>query len=67
MNRWNYPVDIPPARRVGSGVRRTIRTPPLRVIPPQRAMEKSLLVLGGAGALVLVYILGAIWRTIIER
>lgn len=36
-NRWNYPVHIPPARRVTSGVRRVL---PERPIPLERRIDR---------------------------
>lgn len=66
-NRWNYPVFIPPARRHGSGVRRSLKRPLPRAVHPMHAMEKSMLMLGGAGALLLVYAFCALWRAVIER
>lgn len=62
-NRWNYPVHIPPARRVGSGVRPVFDQPiPLTRVRarPRSSMllELAVAVLLGVGAFTAV----TLWR-----
>lgn len=68
-NRWNYPVHIPPARRVTSGVRQVHGDPPVLLERPVLRRDTLQHQHWSDAACVLILLVGLalLWRALIER